>query len=146
MPISIPKRRPPEEHQSFVHQAKLVVTLSDDNADSLENRVCLFRQPEMIVETVDHTLEGRKYHAFLLAARRSTRTHHPEGSPRRRLLRFSEPPAHDRWIPGSGRKQASQANLTARYVAPWKKNLQEIDRNVRAALNDLFGATIRWRP
>lgn len=141
--IRVPRRKDDEPHEAFDHTARLVVTLSDKIPDSLENRVCLFRQPEMIVETVDHTIEGQTYHAFLLAGAAKD----PDNPSREDLraddfLRFSEPPAHDRWIPRSGRKQISQSNLTARYVAPWKKNLQEIERSIRTALNSIFAAPL----
>jgi len=138
--IAIPAQKEPSAYPAFTHHAKLVVTLSDENADSLENKVCLFRKPEMVVETVDQTFDGRKYHAFLVAGAAI----HP-GSPDEDemkaddFLRFAEPPSHDRWIPGSGRRQASQANLTGRYNAPWLPNLRGIDTAVRTALFELFG-------
>ncbi|MFS0703402.1 hypothetical protein AB6N23_02660 [Cellulomonas sp. 179-A 9B4 NHS] len=139
--IDVPARRAPDAHPAFAHQAKLVVTLSDSQPDTLENRVCLFRRPEMIVETVDRVFEGRSYHAFLLAGAAVS----PDAATDEQVraddfLRFSEPPAHDRWIPGTGRKQASQANLTARYVAPWVPNLRSIETRVLEALQSVFGA------
>jgi hypothetical protein len=138
--IQVPARREPGAHPAFVHHAKLVATLSDDVPDSLENKVCLFRKPEMIVETVDHVFEGRTYHAFLLAGAAIDPAHPTEEQLRADdFLRYSEPPAHDRWIPGTGRRQTSQANLTARYVAPWLPNLKGIGDSVRGALYDLFG-------
>jgi len=140
VPINVPRRTGSGAHPAFEHLAKLVVTLSDKVRDPLENKVCLVRRPEMVVETIDHTLEGRTYHAFLLAGAAKTpgdRT--PEDIKADDFLRYAEPPAHDRWIPGVGRRQASQANLTGRYVAPWRRNLQGIEAGVRAALNDLFG-------
>lgn len=139
VPIRVPARRD-DPHPVFDHQAKLVVTMSDDNTDALENRVCLFRRAEMIVETLDQSFDGRTYHAFLLAGA-AIRPDAPTQDELRAddFLRFSEPPAHDRWLPGTGRRQASQANLTARYVAPWVPNLRAIDTKVREALFDLFG-------
>lgn len=141
IPISIPARR--EEgrtHEAFKHTAKLVVTLSDTQDDSLENRVCLLRKSEMVVETIDKEFEGTRYHAFLLAGG-SIRPKSP--SPQDLLaddfLRFAEPPAHDRWIPGTSRNKASQSNLTARYLAPWVPNLNGIRTKVLDGLYELFG-------
>jgi hypothetical protein len=141
VPIKISERRDGEDdHASFVHEAKLVVTLSDDQTDSLEDRVCLVRRPEMVVQTIHRPFEGRKFHAFLLAgAAINPKSPSKEELRADDFLRFAEPPAHDRWIPGSGRYQASQANLTARYVAPWIPNLKAIETNVLDALFELFG-------
>jgi hypothetical protein len=141
VPITISRRKDDDRHPSFVHQAKLVVTVSDDQKDSLENRVCLLRQPEMVVQTVDRAFDSYTYHAFLLAGAAIN----PDGPSIDELraddfLRFAEPPAHDRWIPGTGRRQASQSNLTARYVSPWIPNLTGIEKGVVEALIGLFGA------
>lgn len=139
IPIRIPRRRVPDQ-PAFDHVAKLVVTLSDDVRDTLENRVCLLRGPEMVVETIDNPMEGRTFHAFVLAGQAKVPGESgPLDTRADDFLRFAEPPAHDRWIPGTGRNQTSQANLTAHYVAPWKRNLQDIESRVRSALNDLFG-------
>jgi hypothetical protein len=141
VPVKVSERRDGEDdHASFVHEAKLVVTISDDQQDSLEDRVCLFRRPEMVVQTIHRPFEGRKFHAFLLAGA-AIRPDAPSKEELRAddFLRFAEPPAHDRWIPGTGRYQASQANLTARYVAPWIPNLKSIETNVLEALFGLFG-------
>jgi hypothetical protein len=139
IPIRIPRRRVPDQ-PAFDHVAKLVVTLSDDVRDALENKVCLLRGPEMVVETIENPMEGRTFHAFLLAGEAKVPGEaDPLDTRADDFLRFAEPPAHDRWIPGTGRKQASQANLTAHYVAPWKRNLQDIETEVRSALHDLFG-------
>lgn len=141
VPITIAKRKTADGHDAFVHHAKLVVTLSDLDRDSLENRVCLFRQPEMVVETIDREFEGRTYHAFLLAGAAINPTSPSIDDVRADdFLRFAEPPSHDRWIPGTGRGQASQANLTAHYVPPWVPNLRGIEKGVLDALIDLFGA------
>jgi hypothetical protein len=141
VPIQISRRRTADGHDAFVHQAKLVVTVSDSNADPLENRVCLFRQPEMVVETIERQFEGRTYHAFLLAGAAIDPTSPTDEDIRADdFLRFAEPPSHDRWIPGRGRGQTSQANLTAHYVAPWVPNLRSIHDHVVDALQDLFGA------
>ena len=142
IPIKVSERRDGEDdHDPFVHQAKLVVTMSDVQSDSLENNVCLFRKPEMVVQTLKREFEGRTYHAFLLAGASIS----PDAPSKEELraddfLRFAEPPAHDRWIPGSGRTQASQANLTARYKAPWIPHLREIETRILEALFELFDA------
>ena len=142
VPISISARVDTyDPHPAFVHTAKLVVTLSDDERESLENKVCLFRRPEMVVQTIDKEFEGRTYHAFLLAGD-AIRPHEPsiESGRADDFLRFAEPPAHDRWIPRSGRNQTSQANLTAHYRAPWVPNLRNIENTVLDRLSELFGA------
>lgn len=141
VPITVSARVSKDPHESFVHHAKLVVTLSDNQPDSLENRVCLLRRPEMVVQTVDKTYEGRTYHAFLLAGV-AINPDNPSLNDLRAddFLRFAEPPSHDRWIPGTGRAQTSQANLTAHYKAPWLPNLRQIERGVLDALLELFGA------
>jgi hypothetical protein len=130
-----------DRHPSFEHVAKLVVTLSDDQQDSLENKVCLLRRPEMVVQTIEKSFEGRTYHAFLLAGAAI----HPdnpslEESRADDFLRFAEPPAHDQWIPRSGRNKTSQANLTAHYRAPWVPNLRNIEKTILDQLFTLFGA------
>jgi hypothetical protein len=130
-----------DRHPSFEHVAKLVVTLSDDQRDSLENKVCLLRRPEMVVQTIEKSFEGRTYHAFLLAGAAI----HPdnpslEESRADDFLRFAEPPAHDQWIPRSGRNKTSQANLTAHYRAPWVPNLRNIEKTILDQLFTLFGA------
>ncbi|MGW6278749.1 hypothetical protein [Kribbella sp. NPDC055071] len=140
IPIKVSARRNSgDPHDAFVHTAKLVVTMSDDDRDTLENTVCFIRKPEMVVQTVGREFEGRIYHAFLLAGAAI----HPDTPSTDDIraddfLRFAEPPAHDRWIPGAGRGQISQANLTARYVAPWLPNLKSIGDEVLKALFDLF--------
>jgi hypothetical protein len=142
VPIQISARTDADErHLAFEHTAKLVVTLSDDQPDSLENKVCLFRKPEMVVQTVDRVFEGRTYHAFLLAGG-AIRPNAPSLEETRAddFLRFSEPPAHDQWIPRSGRNKTSQANLTAHYKAPWVPNLRNIEKTVIDQLFGLFGA------
>lgn len=130
-----------EQHIAFQHTAKLVVTLSDDQHDSLENKVCLFRRPEMVVQTVDKEFEGRTYHAFLMAGA-AVNPESPSLEEERAddFLRFAEPPAHDQWIPGSGRTKTSQANLTAHYKAPWVPNLKNIRTAILDQLSDIFGA------
>ena len=143
VPIEISARTDVDDkHIAFRHTAKLVVTLSDDQQDSLENKVCLFRRPEMIVQTVDKEFEGRTYHAFRLAGA-AIRTDNPSLDEERAddFLRFAEPPAHDQWIPGSGRTKTSQANLTAHYKAPWVPNLRNIKQSILDNLSELFGAT-----
>ncbi|MCO7191824.1 hypothetical protein [Pseudonocardia sp. McavD-2-B] len=141
VPIDISRRRTGTRHNRFTHTAKLVVTASDKQRDSLENKVCLFRRPEMVVQTIDRAFESQTYHAFLVAGAAidpdspATEDIHADD-----FLRFSEPPAHDRWIPGPRGKQASQANLTAHYVAPWVPNLRKIERAVLDELLLLFGA------
>lgn len=103
--------------------------------------MCLLRQPEMVVQTVDRSFDGHTYHAFLLAgAAINPRSPGTEDLWADDFLRFAEPPAHDRWIPGTGRRQASQANLTAHYQAPWVPNLHGIEKGVIEALVGLFGA------
>jgi hypothetical protein len=130
-----------DRHPSFQHIAKLVVTLSDDQPDSLENKVCLLRQPEMVVQTIEKSFEGRTYHAFLLAGAAIHPTNPSlEESRADDFLRFAEPPAHDQWIPRSGRNKTSQANLTAHYRAPWIPNLRNIQTTILDQLFTLFGA------
>ncbi|ADT97564.1 hypothetical protein [Mycolicibacterium gilvum] len=142
IPIQISARTDvSEKHPAFEHVAKLVVTLSDQQPDSLENKVCLFRRPEMVVQTIDKTFEGRTYHAFLLAGA-AIHPANPSIDETRAddFLRFAEPPAHDQWIPRSGRNKTSQANLTAHYRAPWVPNLRNIENAVLESLFELFGA------
>ena len=142
VPIAISARTDANErHIAFQHTAKLVVTLSDDQKDSLENKVCLFRRPEMVVQTVDKEFEGRTYHAFLMAGA-AVNPESPSLEEERAddFLRFAEPPAHDQWIPGSGRTKTSQANLTAHYKAPWVPNLKNIRQAILDQLSDIFGA------
>lgn len=142
VPIQISTRTDADErHVAFEHTAKLVVTLSDDQPDSLENKVCLFRKPEMVVQTIDKVFEGRTYHAFLLAGG-AISPDDPSIDETRAddFLRFAEPPAHDQWIPRSGRNKTSQANLTAHYKAPWVPNLRNIEKAVLDQLFGLFGA------
>ena len=67
--IPIPARKKEPRHEGFEHTAKLVVTLSDHEADDLENQVCLFRGPEMLVETISDEIPDQKFHAFLAAGR-----------------------------------------------------------------------------
>lgn len=141
IPISISKRKTDSRHERFVHHAKLIVTKSDKQKDTLENKVCLLRQPEMVVQTLDRTFENHTYHAFLLAGGAI----HPNAStPQDRwaddFLRFAEPPAHDQWIPRGGRNKSSQSSLSAHYVAPWVPNLQAIEKNIAETLIELFGA------
>ena len=138
VPIKVSRRRTGSAHGTFDHTAKLVVTISDTQKDTLENQVCLFRSPEMVVQTLGRTFEGTTYHAFLLAGGAVR----PDDSSVQDLeaddfLRFAEPPAHDRWVPG---RNSAQANLSAHYVAPWLPHLRGIEREVQAALVELFGS------
>lgn len=142
VPIAVSARTDAHDrHTAFEHVAKLVVTLSDDVPDSLENKVCLFRRPEMVVQTVDKAFEGRTFHAFLLAGG-AINPNDPSVHETRAddFLRFAEPPAHDQWIPRSGRNKTSQANLTAHYRAPWVPNLRNIEKTIVDQLFALFGA------
>ncbi|MFC5136991.1 hypothetical protein ACFPK1_01990 [Actinomycetospora rhizophila] len=140
VPVEISRRRTGDKHPKFGHTAKLVVTISDTQKDTLENQVCLFRRPEMVVQKLPRTFEGTTYHAFLVAGAAMRPGDPPQDDVRADdFLRFSEPPAHDRWVPGRG---ASQANLSAHYVAPWLPNLRAIEKNVMAALVGLFGSTM----
>lgn len=142
VPIKVSARTDADDrHPAFEHTAKLVVTLSDDQKDSLENKVCLLRRPEMVVQTVDKDFEGRTYHAFLLAGA-AIHPDNPSMDDQRAddFLRFAEPPAHDQWIPRSGRARTSQANLTAHYKAPWVPNLRNIETGIIDQLLKLFGA------
>jgi hypothetical protein len=140
LPIRISARKDEHSHPPFDHIAKLVITSSDAEKDSLENSVCLIRRPEMVVQNIERTFDGQTYHGFLLAGA-SIRPDDPSQEELRAddFLRFAEPPAHDRWIPGVGRYQASQANLTARYMAPWVPNLKNIEKSIYDALFELFG-------
>lgn len=139
LPIEISKRRTGQGHEPFTHDARLVVTLSDEKQDSLEDRVCLFRKPEMVVQTIDKRYEGRRYHAFVVAGA-AVKPDKPSDDDLRAddFLRFAEPPAHDRWIPGTGRQQASQVNLNAHYSPPWIPNLTAIQKKVQQALEEMF--------
>jgi hypothetical protein len=95
----------------------------------------------MIVQTIDRAFDAYTYHAFLLAgASINPAAPSIEEIWADDFLRFSEPPAHDRWIPGTGRRQASQANLTAHYQAPWVPHLHGIEKGIVEALHSLFGA------
>jgi hypothetical protein len=144
VPIAVSARTDAHDpHPAFEHVAKLVVTLSDEEPDSLENKVCLLRRPEMVVQTVEKDFEGRTYHAFLLAGA-AINPDDPSIADERAddFLRFAEPPAHDRWIPSRGRNQTSQANLTAHYRAPWVPNLHNIQTTILDRLFELFGAPI----
>ncbi|PXW31280.1 UNVERIFIED_CONTAM: hypothetical protein DES50_10546 [Williamsia faeni] len=141
IPIDVPRRKSAPTHSKFTHQAQLVVTISDDQKDTLENRVCLFRKPEMIVQTIDKSFENHTYHAFLLTGGAI----HPqvEDNAARSaddFLRFAEPPAHDRWIPRAGRGKTSQSSLNAHYAPPWLPNLRKIESEILAALYEIFGA------
>lgn len=40
IPIQVPARKSDPRHPKFVHNAQLVVTLSDEQKDTLENKVC----------------------------------------------------------------------------------------------------------
>ncbi|MGV9827848.1 hypothetical protein [Gordonia sp. NPDC003429] len=141
IPIDIPARKSEPRHAKFTHNARLVVTISDEQKDTLENKVCLFRKPEMVVETTDKVFENQTYHAFLLVGGAIRPDDHDQQD---RLaddfLRFAEPPAHDRWIPRGGRSRTSQSSLNAHYVPPWIPNLRRIEEQVNGALYDIFGA------
>ncbi len=95
----------------------------------------------MIVQAVDKEFEGRTYHAFLMAGA-AVNPQAPSTEDQRAddFLRFAEPPAHDQWIPGTGRTKTSQANLTAHYKAPWVPNLRNIRQAILDQLSELFGA------
>lgn len=127
-----------QDHPPFEHRAKLVVTLSDGVADSLENQVCLLRQPEMVVQRIHREYEST-FHAFLLAGASINPASATENDLRADdFLRFAEPPAHDQWIPAG----SSQANLNGRYRAPWIPNLKAIEDEVAKALFELLGSPV----
>lgn len=135
--IDVPRRKSAPHHDEFVHEAHLVVTLSDDNADSLENKVCLFRKPEMVVQALSEEFPTITYHAFLVAGAAVR----PEANDQALqhaddFLRFAEPPAHDLWIP-SGR--SPQTSLGSHYVAPYLPQLRGIGGDIRKTLRELFG-------
>ncbi|MEE3851782.1 hypothetical protein VZC37_15675 [Gordonia sp. LSe1-13] len=141
VPIQVPARKSEPRHTKFTHNAQLVVTISDEQKDTLENKVCLFRKPEMIVETIDKTFENHTYHGFLLVGGAVSPTDDdPDNQLADDFLRYSEPPAHDRWIPRGGRSKTSQSSLNAHYVPPWLPNLRRIEEQINAALFDIFGA------
>jgi hypothetical protein len=100
IPIRIPRRRVPDQ-PAFDHVAKLVVTLSDDVRDALENKVCLLRGPEMVVETIENPMEGRTFHAFLLAGEAKVPGEaDPLDTRADDFLRFAEPGQPDRALRG----------------------------------------------
>lgn len=138
IPIQVPKRKSEPRHEPFTHEAKLVVTLSDDQEDRLENRICLLRGPEMVVETLFEEFPNITYHAFLLAGRAVDPTSDDE---KLRLaddfLRIAEPPSHDRWIPPQS--GSLRTSLAANYVAPYVKNLRDIRDAIKRELRELFG-------
>lgn len=141
IPIEVPRRKSNPQHGKFVHNAKLVLTLSDEQQDTLENKVCLFRAPEMIVETIDREFENHTYHGFLLVGGAIDPTQDdPEARMADDFLRFAEPPAHDRWLPRRGRTRTSQSSLNAHYIAPWVPSLRKIEDLVLGALHETFGA------
>ena len=93
------------------------------------------------MQTIDKEFEGRTYHAFLMAgAAVNPQAPSIEDERADDFLRFAEPPAHDQWIPGTGRTKTSQANLTAHYKAPWVPNLRNIRQATLDQLSELFGA------
>lgn len=141
VPISVSRRTDAgAAHSAFQHTAKLVVTLSDSSEASLENRVCLLRRSEMVVETIPAAYEGHRYYAFLLAGAAVSRDHPTvEDAHADDFLRFAEPPAHDQWIPRTGRGQASQVNLGSHYAQPYKKNLTDLKFAIERELRSLFG-------
>jgi hypothetical protein len=138
--ITIPRRKTGDKHGSFVHTAKLVVTLADEDPDPLEDGVCLFRRPEMVVEVLRKRYPGKAYHAFLaagVAVNPSAPTEEDRWADD--FLRFAEPPSHDQWIP-SGRRGAPQENLRNNYFQPFVQNLEKIRTDVFAELDALFNA------
>lgn len=141
IPVHVPARKSEPRHAKFTHTAKLVVTISDEQKDTLENKVCLFRKPEMVVETIDKTFENHTYHGFLMVG---SALRPDDDDPHAQLaddfLRYAEPPAHDRWIPRGGRSKTSQSSLNAHYNPPWLPNLRRIEEQITAELFNIFGA------
>lgn len=138
--IEVPGRKSDPTHSAFTHTAKLVVVKSDANEDALQNKVCLFRKPEMIVETIDKQFAGETYHAFLIAGAAIAPGIDDEDARRADdFLRFAEPPAHNQWIPRSGSRQLSQVNLSGNYVTGWGAKLRRIETQILEALVELFG-------
>jgi hypothetical protein len=135
--IRVPSRKTDPKHPAFVHTAKLVVTLSDEDPDSLENKVCLFRGPGMVVEHLERSFPSTTYHAFLLAGEAVNRSNpSTEMSRADDFLRFAEPPAHDMWIPR--RNGPAQTSLGANYSTPFRQPLEEIRLQVFTHLRSLF--------
>lgn len=137
--IHVPKRRSAPEHEAFAHRARLVVTVSDDEADSLENKICLFRGAEMLVETIADEIPDTTFHAFL-AAGLAVAPDEPTEELRRadEFLRLAEPPSHDHWIPSSS---SGGHSLGPNYVPPYLPGLRAIRTQVRDALREIFGVT-----
>jgi hypothetical protein len=144
IPISVPARKTAPTHGPFTHEARLVVTLSDtsDEArDELENTVCLFRGPEMVVETISKEFPGHVYHAFLLVGRALT-----VGEPNEdqtladEFFRNAEPPSHDQWIPRQGMRGAPKVNLGNNYKTPYVNVLRGIQHQVVEELRSVFVA------
>ena len=134
--IPIPARKKEPRHEGFEHTAKLVVTLSDHEADDLENQVCLFRGPEMLVETISDEIPDQKFHAFL-AAGRAVAPESTEPALRHAddYFRLAEPPSHDSW---NTTRSSNGHSLAPNYETPYLSGLREIPGQIRDALREIF--------
>lgn len=137
--IRVPRRKTAPIHDSFEHHAKLVVTRSDDQPDSLENKICLFRGPEMVVETIADDIPDVTFHAFLAAGLAIAPGSDDEDLCRADdFLRLAEPPSHDHWIPGG---HSGGHSLGPNYATPYLPGLRDIRAQVKDQLRDIFGVT-----
>ena len=139
--IRVPRRISNPTHPSFEHEAKLVITYSDEVADDLENTISLFRRPEMIVEVLRKQYPGRVYHAFLVAGA-AVRPNDLDANDESAddFLRFAEPPSHNHWIPTSNQSSVSRENLRNNYRNPFIRNLEDIKKSIFKELDDIFNA------
>jgi transcriptional regulator with XRE-family HTH domain len=132
--LEIPARRVPgDEHGPMSHDAVLLVTQAAEPTKDT-NRLQAMRGSLMTI--VDAKMRGlplgaRPFHAVLLAGE-GTGSEDADARVAERMLRASEPPAHDAW--------ESTSDLTDSYV---KGAVQAIDNFLKAAKDEICKAVAR---
>jgi transcriptional regulator with XRE-family HTH domain len=128
--LAVPERHEPDPHDSFDHEATLLIAQTDEPADSDSiNRVVYLRGNNMTIKDFKLTalpLGARQFHAILLAgvAAGDTAAHRRA----EKFLRAAEPPAHNKW--------QGTPDLTSRYVRGGAKAIKDFEQRIKEAIKD----------
>lgn len=138
--LNYPQRRAEPRHPAGKHEATLLVRYAGEKLDDADNNnhlydLAMFRGVGMVVRylSLKHVRIGAlPFHAVLLCGNAAVRTDEEATSDCReadRFLRTSEPPSHNDWT--------STPDLSAEYLRPTKKAIDDFMAEVRKAVGEI---------
>ena len=123
----------------------------DEYTEQLINKLCVMRDPRMVVDYIDSRSQNGESVAAVFVADESV-----EG-----YLRFSEPPSHDKWNSKSVRLDRESKRIVSRVLSKLKSEVREFQSSLAPAtpvaapeplaelermLSGLFGGTGKTKP